>query len=181
MKLLYLLLIGIFLVLLAIAFNFYLFSPQTFWLSLLTLSLWWFIVGIKINLKDKQKIKVGLILGLTLALIDLGMNYQGMIFELYSITPTTFTILADPIELPFIAFFGGAALSLFIPRKINWWYFVLATLVISFVGATVEIFLNRYGVMTYYTVDYLDAFFTYALVFGVFFILNYILLKKFKR
>jgi hypothetical protein len=181
MELLYFFIIGIFLTLFFIAFNYYFLSPEVFWLTLLILSVWWFIVGIKINLEDKPKIKVGLISGIVLMLIDLAMNYQGMIFGLYSITPTTFNILAEPIELPFVAFFGGTALSFFIPRKIKFWHLIFAALLISFIGATVEIFLNEYGVMTYYTVDYLDAFFTYFLVFGIFFILNYILFKKFKR
>ena len=167
---------------LLLAAFFYLFRDLDrifFWKIILVLSLGWFIYEVEINWKDKKKINRALMIGMILFIATFFFDYSGLSNRGYTINGkySIFVVGADPVELLMVAFFGGSAWFLHVPKKFSMWYSVSDILLLAFFGAITEIMLNIYGIMTYLTVDSLNAFFTYALVWSVLHFLNYKVFK----
>ena len=154
-------------------------DKSVFWQIILFLSVGWFLYEAEKNWKDRKVVKKSFIIGMILFIATFFFDYTGLINQGYTINKN-FSILsigADPIELWLIAFFGGSAWFMNLPKKFSFKYSIADILLLAFFGTVTEIMLNMYEIMTYLTVDSLNAFFTYALVWAVLHFLNYKVFK----
>ena len=154
-------------------------DKSLFWEILSVLSLGWFIFEVERNLKDKKRIKKSLMIGMLLFIGTFFLDYSGLLNQGYTINRdySLFVIGADPIELLLIVFFGGSAWFMYLPKKFSLEHSIADILLLAFFGTIAEIMLNKYGIMTYLSVDSLNAFLTYAFVWSVLHFLNYKVFK----
>jgi hypothetical protein len=162
---------------------FWRFLPSTdksvFWQTILVLTVGWFLYEAENNWKDKKIIKKSLIIGMVLFIATFFFDYTGMIRQGYTINKdySILAVGADPIELLLVVFFGGSAWFMYLPKKFSFVYSIADILMLAFFGTITEIMLNSYGMMSYLSVDSLNAFFTYALVWAMLHFLNYKVFK----
>jgi hypothetical protein len=150
-----------------------------FWKILVLFSFGWFLYEMEIHWKDRKIVRKSLIIGFLLFIATFLFDYTGLVNRGYVIN-SSYSILsigADPIELWLLVFFGGTAWFLNLPKKFSFAYSVADILLLAFFGTITEIMLNRYEIMTYLTVDSLNAFFTYVLVWTILHIFNYKVFK----
>jgi len=150
-------------------------TSDQFWTILLLVAIGWFIFELiarrgNLNLKS---LAFPFLVGISLLVMDLIINYVGLLWNLYTITPTRFTVLADPLQLPLIAFFGGSAWAMHIPEKFDPVYTSADVLIFGFFGTITERMLNINGIMDYVSVNWVNAFFTYAFVWLVLHLVYY--------
>jgi len=150
-----------------------------FWKILVIVAFCWFYYEVRRTWKDKSRIKKSAMIGMVLLLATVFFDNSGLTNLGYVINPdySIFVVGADPIELLLIAFFGGTAWFMRLPKKFSLKYSVADILLLAFFGTITEIMLNKYGIMTYLTVDSINAFFTYSLVWSVLHLLNYKVFK----
>ena len=154
--------------------------PASFWFLLLVPAVVWFTIEIKINWKDKSRISKSVIIGILLVVFNLLINYNGVLQDIYIISSqySLFFILANPIELLLISFFGGTAWFLHLPKKFNLLRSVIDVAMLASFGTVAELFiLTQNDLMTYISVASIDPFFTYALVWSILHFVYYKILK----
>lgn len=167
-------------VLFAVFWNLLQFVDKSFfWKILVFFSFGWFLYEMEIHWKDRKIVRKSLIIGLLLFIATFLFDYTGLINSGYVINNSysILTIGADPIELWLIVFFGGVAWFLNLPKKFSLKYSIFDILLLAFFGTITEIMLNKYGLMTYLTVDSLNAFVTYAMVWSLLHFVNYKVFK----
>lgn len=154
-------------------------DKSIFWQILSILSFGWFVFEAERNWKDKKRIKKSLMIGLLLFIGTFFLDYSGLLNQGYTINRdySLFAVGADPVELLLIVFFGGSAWFMYLPRKFSLEYSVADILLLAFFGTITEIMLNKFGIMTYLSVDSLNAFVTYGLVWAALHLLNYKVFK----
>jgi hypothetical protein len=154
--------------------------PSSFWLILLGAAFLWFMVELRFNWTDKERIKRALIIGILLVVFNLVINYSGLIRGLYVISSrhSLFYILANPAELLLLSLFGGTAWFLHLPKKFNLLYSVSDVVMLSSFGTITELLiLTKSGLMRYMKVAFPDPFLTYAIVWSIAHLIFYKVLK----
>ena len=142
-------------------------TPDGFWTILLVMAVGWLAYELWSNKPGLKSLAFPFLVGISLLVMDLIINYVGLLWNLYTITPTSFTILADPLQLPLIALVGGMAYALHLPKRFDFVYTSTDVLLIGFFGTITERMLNINGIMDYISVNWVNAFLTYAFVWLV--------------
>jgi len=103
--------------------------------------------------------------GIVLVAANLFVNYYfGFVQGAYIIGSnySLFFVLGNPVELLIGAFFGGAGWFMYAPKKLDKIYSATDILLLGSFGMATEIMLLQNGLLTYLTVDSLNAFLTYS-------------------
>lgn len=170
-----------FLLLLFVAFWFILprVPNSVFWPVFALAAVVWFCFEYRNNEGDKKRIIKALKIGLILVAANLLVNYYfGFVKGAYIIGQNSlFFILGNPIELLAASFLGGAAWFLRVPKKFDKIYSALDVLTLAFFGMLAEVMLIGNDLLTYITVDSLNAFLTYALIWTILHFVYYKILK----
>jgi len=155
-------------------------SISIFWPVFALTAIVWFCFEYRRNKRDKKRISKALKIGLILVAANLLINYYfGFVQGAYVIGAnySLFFILGNPIELLIGSMLGGAAWFLRIPKKFDKIYSAFDVLTLAFFGMLAEVMLIGNGLLAYVTVDSLNAFLTYALVWVVLHFIYYKVLK----
>src|SRR3989344_8675590 len=151
-----------------------------FWPIFAALAAVWFAYEHKINKTDKGRVRKALTIGLLVVLANLFVNYVfGFVLGAYIIEPrySLLFILGNPVELLIASFLGSAAWFLYVPKKFDKVYSFFDVLTLAFFGMVAERMLIDNSLLTYVTVDSLNAFLTYAALWAVVHFVYYKLLK----
>ena len=166
------LLIGVF-VLLVIPF-YYLSLGQYAWDILLFCAVIWFVLESK---DTKKSIANALKIGAFLLVFDFIAENTGWIYGLWQ-THSMLALGVVPVQVMGIAFFGGAAWALYLPKEYRFWHSVADTLAFAFFGALGEYLLIRQGLFAYH------LWWTSAAAFSAYYltwiILHFVRYKVFK-
>jgi len=154
--------------------------PFSFWLILLTLATAWFLIEVKLNWKNKTRIKKALAIGLFLMIFDFVFENLGVLDTFlgqWRSFHSLFFVLAVPVEIIFITLLGGAAWALYLPRKFNIFYSLGDTLLFSTYGMVGEYILNSHGIMQYRSGWIPNEFIGYMITWIILHILAYKIVK----
>lgn len=139
------------------------------WPVLVASALVWFFVEAK--RVGWEKAKKAFLIGLFLLVFDFIVENTGWIFGLWEVEGT-FSIGVVPVEVMLIAFFGGSAWALYMPRKFDAQHSLLDAFVFSFFGTFGEFLLIKHGYFMYYRGwTSLHAFFAYFIAWWT---MNYV-------
>jgi len=155
-------------------------SPTLFWPIFALLAIAWFVYECDRNKKNMKRIYKALKIGLLLVFANLIINYYfGFAQRAYIIEASysLFFVLGNPIELLTGSFFGGAAWFLRLPKKFNKIYSAADVVLLASLGTLTEIMLIENNLLAYVSVDSLNAFLTYALVWTILHFVYYKVLK----
>jgi len=119
---------------------------QIAWFLLLISAIAWFAIELKYN---PGKLGNALKIGLFLMLFDFVFENSGWIFGLWQ-TYSPFHIGVVPIQVMGIAFFGGAAWAMYLPKKFNLTHSFIDCLIFGFFGALGERLLIGQGLFQYH-------------------------------
>jgi len=168
--------------LLLVSFWFFLpsLSKSLFWPVFAIIATAWFGLQYGKGRRDKESLKKALKIGILLVAASVLVNYVfGYLIGAYIIEPSysLFFVLGNPVELLVASLLGGTGWFLYVPKRFDKIYSILDILMLGFFGMMTEIMLIANGLLTYVTVDSLNAFLTYAMLWAVLHLVYYKLLK----
>lgn len=126
--------------------------PFSFWSILLILTVAWFLIEVKLNWRNKTRIKRALLIGLFLMIFDFifeNLGAVGSFLGEWQSFHSLFFILYVPIEIIFVTLLGGTAWALYLPKKFNIYYSLGDILLFSTYGMIGEYILTVNGIMWY--------------------------------
>ena len=124
----------------------------SFWLILLTLTIAWFLIEVKLNWKNRIRIKKALAIGLFLMIFDFiieNLGAVGFFLGQWRSFYSLYFVLYVPIEIIFVTLLGGTAWALYLPKKFNIFYSLGDILLFSTYGMIGEYILVANGIMQY--------------------------------
>ncbi len=135
------------------------------WPVLVGSALVWFVIEAK--RAGWKKTKMSFFVGLFLLIFDFIVQNTGWVFGLWEVEGM-FSIGVVPIEVMFIAFFGGSAWALYMPEKFWWRHSLVDSFVFSFFGTLGEFLLIKHGYFVYPSGwTSLHAFFAYFITWWI--------------
>jgi len=148
--------------------------PYLIYFFFVFLSIMWLFIELKYNWEDRKKVKKALKIALFLMVFDFVVENTGAYLGLWKVTGSVLQIGVVPIEVMLIAFFGGWAWALYLPKKYNKIHTFLDIVIFSVFGAVGEFLFVRHGFLVYldgWTSTH--AFIGYAATWVILHLLNY--------
>ena len=119
------------------------------WMFLVMAALAWFVVELKLNWSEPERIKKAVYIGLFLMLFDFAVENSGKTLGYWMSFQSSHFFLAVPVEVMLICVMGGAAWALYLPRKFNLAHSVLDIFTFALFGSLGEYLLGRNGLLIY--------------------------------
>ncbi len=147
---------------------------QLAWVVLLASAITWFVLESR---ERKKGLGNALKIGAFLLVFDFIFENSGWIFGLWQ-TKSIIAVGVVPIEVMGIAFFGGAAWAMYLPKKFNLWHSLSDSVIFAFFGALGERLLIMQGLFVYKLWwTSVAAFFAYFLTWVILHFVRYHVFK----
>lgn len=139
------------------------------WLILLASAIAWF--DLEAKNRKKGELQNAMKIGAFLLVFDFIFENTGWIFGLWQ-TWSAFAVGVVPIEVMGIAFFGGTAWALYLPKKFSMMHSLIDSFIFGFFGALGEWLLIQQGLFAYY--HWWTSMLAFATYFGTWLLLHFI-------
>jgi hypothetical protein len=148
---------------------------QLAWDLLLVSAIAWFAIEARANRKMLYR---AMAIGAFLMLFDLVIENTGWVYGLWH-TISPFALGVVPLQVMGIAFFGGSAWMMYMPKRSDLWYLTANCFVFGLFGALGEWLLIKQGLFVYslwWTSAY--AFIAYFITWGILTVIRYRVFSK---
>ncbi|MBI1973226.1 hypothetical protein HYS54_00290 [Candidatus Micrarchaeota archaeon] len=119
------------------------------WPALLVGTFSWFSYEVGKHRTRLVYVLKALLLGAFLVVFDFAVENAGAILGFWTVKQSALHVMAVPVEVMILIFFGAAAWAMHVPEKRNWLYMLFDSLNFGFFGALGEFILLQNQMMEY--------------------------------